>query len=90
MAMDLFRFMESFNKGVAGDTLILPTNCLELWFHKFDAKFRRCGPHSSPQPHAPVACEEALHLSTGHPEAALALLYRNPEFLMQSGEKMPG
>ncbi len=42
VAIDLFRFMESFNKGVQGDTLILPTNCLELWFQKFDNKFRRC------------------------------------------------
>ena len=41
VAMDLFRFMESFNKGVQGDMLILPTNCLELWFQKFDNKFRR-------------------------------------------------
>ena len=41
VAMDLFRFMESFNKGIQGDTLILPTNCLELWFQKFDNKFRR-------------------------------------------------
>lgn len=41
VAVDLFRFMESFNKGVQGDTLILPTNCLELWFQKFDNKFRR-------------------------------------------------
>ena len=41
MALDLFRFMESFNKGVQGDMLVLPTNCLELWFHKFDSKFRR-------------------------------------------------
>ncbi len=41
VALDLFRFMESFNKGVQGDTLILPTNCLELWFQKFDSKFRR-------------------------------------------------
>ena len=47
VAMDLFRFMESFNKGVSGDTLILPTNCLELWFQKFDAKFRRWGPHAT-------------------------------------------
>ena len=45
VALDLFRFMESFNKGVQGDTLILPTNCLELWFQKFDNKFRR---YSSP------------------------------------------
>ena len=41
VALDLFRFMESFNKGVAGEMLVLPTNCLELWFQKFDAKFRR-------------------------------------------------
>ena len=41
VALDLFRFMESFNKGVQGDMLVLPTNCLELWFNKFDSKFRR-------------------------------------------------
>ena len=41
VALDLFRFMESFNKGVQGDMLILPTSCLELWFQKFDSKFRR-------------------------------------------------
>jgi ribulose-phosphate 3-epimerase len=41
VAMDLFRFMESFSKGVSGDTLILPTDCLERWFAKFDDKFRR-------------------------------------------------
>lgn len=55
VAMDLFRYMESFNKGVAGDMLVLPTNCLEQWFKKFDDKFRR-----------------------------------NPDFLMQTGEKVPG
>ena len=83
MALDLFRFMESFNKGVSGDTLILPTNCLELWFQKFDAKFKRW-----------------VHLATGcHSLCAFQALdllkvscvaCRNPEFLMQSGEKMPG
>jgi ribulose-phosphate 3-epimerase len=41
VALDLFRFMESFNKGTAGDMLVLPTNCLELWYQKFEAKFRR-------------------------------------------------
>lgn len=55
VAMDLFRYMESFNKGVSGDMLVLPTNCLERWFMKFDDKFRR-----------------------------------NPDFLMQTGEKVPG
>lgn len=32
---------QSFNVGVAGDRLVLPTNCLEQWFAKFDAKFKR-------------------------------------------------
>lgn len=42
VALDLYRFMESFNQGgVAGDMLVLPMNCLERWFAKFDDKFRR-------------------------------------------------
>ena len=32
---------ESFNVGRTGDHLVLPTNCLEAWLDKFDAKFRR-------------------------------------------------
>ena len=32
---------ESFNVGRTGDQLVLPTNCLEAWLDKFDAKFRR-------------------------------------------------
>ena len=32
---------QSFNVGVAGDRLVLPTTCLEQWFAKFDAKFKR-------------------------------------------------
>ncbi|CAL8460555.1 g84 [Coccomyxa elongata] len=55
VALDLFRYMESFNKGTSGDMLVLPISCLEQWFQKFDEKFRR-----------------------------------NPEFLMTSGEKIPG
>ncbi|KAK9842081.1 hypothetical protein WJX81_007612 [Elliptochloris bilobata] len=41
VALDLYRFMESFNVGVAGDRLVLPTNVLEQWFVKFDQKFKR-------------------------------------------------
>jgi protein Hikeshi len=41
VALNLFRFMESFNVGQAGDKLIVPTNCLELWFTKFQDRFRR-------------------------------------------------
>lgn len=46
--MDLFRFMESFQDTVTGqsvgrraDQLVVPTNCLDRWFSKFQAKFRR-------------------------------------------------
>lgn len=33
--------VQSFNVGVAGDRLVLPTDCLERWFKKFDAKYKR-------------------------------------------------
>lgn len=35
------RYMESFNAGSSGDTLVLPSNVLEQWFSKFEHKFRR-------------------------------------------------
>ncbi len=35
------RAAQSFNVGVAGDRLVLPTTCLEQWLTKFDAKFKR-------------------------------------------------
>ena len=41
VAMDLYRFMESFNVGQAGNQLVVPTNILDRWMQKFDAKFRR-------------------------------------------------
>lgn len=48
VAMDLFRYMESFQDassghrvGVSGDNLVVPANCLDKWFSKFQAKFRR-------------------------------------------------
>ena len=42
VAMDLYHFMESFNVGTqGGEHLVLPTNCLERWFLKFDEKYKR-------------------------------------------------
>eukprot|EP01024_Parvocaulis_polyphysoides_P044674 TRINITY_DN41336_c0_g1_i3.p1 TRINITY_DN41336_c0_g1~~TRINITY_DN41336_c0_g1_i3.p1 ORF type:complete len:188 (+),score=20.50 TRINITY_DN41336_c0_g1_i3:32-595(+) len=41
VAMDLFRFMESFASGYQGDAMIVPTNILDRWFIKFEEKFRR-------------------------------------------------
>lgn len=41
VGMDLYRFMESFNKGQSGNQLVLPTDVLDKWFQKFDHKFRR-------------------------------------------------
>ena len=35
------RYMESFNSGSSGDTLVLPSNVLERWFSKFENNFRR-------------------------------------------------
>ena len=35
------RYMESFNAGSSGDTLVLPSNVLEQWFSKFEHKFKR-------------------------------------------------
>lgn len=32
---------ESFPSSPRGDALLVPTNVLELWFRKFDDKFRR-------------------------------------------------
>ena len=42
VAMDLFRYLESFNAGTrAGpDTLVVPANFLDRWFEKFARKFR--------------------------------------------------
>lgn len=32
---------ESFQVGQASDKLVLPTNCLDAWFTKFDSKYRK-------------------------------------------------
>jgi protein Hikeshi len=40
VAFNLFRFIESFG-GRSGDQITVPTNVLDLWFTKFQAKFRR-------------------------------------------------
>ncbi len=34
-------YRTSYNIGEAGDRLVVPTNCLEAWFVKFDNKFKR-------------------------------------------------
>jgi len=45
VALDLFRFLESFNSGcvtqVTSDQLVVPANFLDRWFTKFQSKFRR-------------------------------------------------
>mmetsp|Transcript_58564 Transcript_58564/g.186703 ORF Transcript_58564/g.186703 Transcript_58564/m.186703 type:complete len:192 (-) Transcript_58564:10-585(-) len=43
VAMDLFRFMESFQGSVPQlpNMLVVPTNVLDRWFTKFQDKFRR-------------------------------------------------
>lgn len=45
VAMDLFRFMESFSGSnpvqTYTDAIVVPSNCLDSWFTKFQAKFRR-------------------------------------------------
>lgn len=40
IARDLFKFVASFSNSVRGDTLIVPTNVLDRWIEKFDAKYR--------------------------------------------------
>ena len=34
VALDLFRFMESFNVSAAGDQLVVPANIIERWHTK--------------------------------------------------------
>ena len=34
VALDLFRFMESFNVSAAGDQLVVPANIIERWHDK--------------------------------------------------------
>lgn len=45
VALDLFRFLESFSAGtvVGPDQLVVPANFLDRWFVKFQNKFR-CDP----------------------------------------------
>lgn len=45
IAQDLFTFMSSFAKrtgqfGTNGEMLVIPTNCIDLWFAKFKNKHR--------------------------------------------------
>ena len=35
------RFMESFQTLQMGDQIVVPANCLDRWFIKFQDKFRR-------------------------------------------------
>jgi hypothetical protein len=43
VAMDLFRYMESFQAAtaVSADHMVVPMNVLDRWFTKFQDKFRR-------------------------------------------------
>jgi ribulose-phosphate 3-epimerase len=43
VAMDLFRYMESFQAATAisADHMVVPMNVLDRWFTKFQEKFRR-------------------------------------------------
>jgi hypothetical protein len=42
IAADLFRFMQSFDTGAAGSSLmVVPNNIFERWFKRFENKFRR-------------------------------------------------
>ena len=41
VAIDLYRFLESFNVSAAGNQLVLPSDVLDRWMAKFDHKFRR-------------------------------------------------
>jgi hypothetical protein len=40
VALDMFRFMQSFPTTPRGDTLLIPANVLELWLAKFETKVR--------------------------------------------------
>jgi len=57
VAMDLFRYMESFQDSISGqvvgrrgDNLVVPANCLDKWFAKFQSKFRRDPDYLTRQP----------------------------------------
>ena len=42
VALDLFRYIESFAApGAGGTAIVLPAGALDAWFSKFSAKFRR-------------------------------------------------
>ena len=41
VALDMFRFMQSFPTTPQGNTLLVPSNVLEMWLSKFEAKFAR-------------------------------------------------
>eukprot|EP00877_Chromochloris_zofingiensis_P014709 jgi/Chrzof1/9492/Cz04g05060.t1 len=41
VALDLFRFLESYAKQAAGDYILIPTNALDRWMIRFQEKFRR-------------------------------------------------
>lgn len=41
VAMNLFRYMESFSTAGSSTQLVLPTHALEQWFNKFNDKFQR-------------------------------------------------
>jgi hypothetical protein len=40
VGMDLFRYMESYQTVQMGDQLVVPSNCLDKWFVKFQHRFR--------------------------------------------------
>lgn len=41
VAMDLFRYMESFASAINPEQMVVPMNCLDRWFNKFSEKFKR-------------------------------------------------
>ena len=42
VAMNLFRFMESFAKQLpGGEGLVVPTGVLDQWFQRFESKWKR-------------------------------------------------
>lgn len=41
VAYNLFRFMESFGGARADNNLVVPMNILDMWFRRFQDKFRR-------------------------------------------------
>ncbi|CAD7696175.1 unnamed protein product [Ostreobium quekettii] len=41
VALNLYHFMSSFETQQAGNQVVVPANCFERWFTKFQEKFRR-------------------------------------------------